>query len=324
VLEDLNIFSIGLLPGHIFVRNITDVEIAAPSEGQSSAAIGALTQVHAEGLQLNLSQLSFYYRDLTATIGPAEITGLAEVTLPPEGVAVDIKVRLISNTPEGLAERAERHGFLRVDQVKVKLSDDVDVRVTESNHPVVLTMFRPLLTARLRGALQTALSMNIRSAIEKMDALVWDIAVRAEVFEDAGFTRSSALAAAWWSAVGRLRRKQGELCTGLRTTGSGIVRSGRNAKVALGAEPQLLEPEKHGPKGTLAKPLKERAREGGANLDVDDSIERAKGIAKDTVGQAKDSAKAGLRRGRAFEELVAERQEEEESKPGWGSKAFDI
>ena len=324
MLENLNISSIGFLPGSVFIRNITDVEITAPSEGASSTAVGSLTHVHAKGLQLNLSQLSFYYRDLKATVGPAEFTGLAEVTLPPEGVDVDIKVRLVPNTPGGLAERAERQSFLRVDHVKVNLSDDVDVRVTKSNHPVLLTVFRPLITARLRGALQTTLSENIRRTLETADALVWDTTIRAEVFEDAGLSRGSALAAAWWSEVGRLRRTQGGLCAGLRATGSGIVRDGSNAKFALGAEPQVLGPEKHGPKGTLAKPLKERAREAGANVDVDVSMERGEGVAKDVVEQAGESAKAGLRKVRDFNELVAEKQEKEKSNPGWGSSAFDV
>jgi hypothetical protein len=317
VLEDLNVSSIGLLPGHVFIRNITDVEIAAPSEGESSAAIGALTQVHVRGLQFNLSQVSFYYRDMTATVGPTEFTGLAQVTLPPEGIAVDIKVRLIPNTSEGLAERAEQKRFLRVDQVKVNLSDDVDVRVTQSNHPVVLKVFRPLLTARLRGALQTTLSATIRSAIENVDALIWDTTVRAEVFEDAGLTRSSALAAAWWSEVGRLQRTRGGL---LHATGSGIVRDSSNAKFALGAEPQVLGPEKHGPKATLAKPLRERIGEAGASA----SMGRGGELAKDVVEEAKKGARIGIRTLRTFEEVIAEKQEKEENSPGWSSSAFDV
>ncbi|KAH9987185.1 hypothetical protein BJV77DRAFT_1070649 [Russula vinacea] len=236
VLEDLDISSIGLLPGHVFIRNITDLEIDAPKEG----------------VQLKLNQLSFYYHDLTATVGPKEFTGLAEITLPAEGIDVDIKVRTIPNTTAGLAERAERKRFLRIDHVEVHVSDNADVRVTESNHPVLLTV--------------DDVEREIQSAIDGVDELVWDTIARAEVFEDAGLACGPALATAWWSELGRLRRTQGGLSSGWHTTGSGIVRDGGDARVALGAEPQVLGSDKHGPKGTSAQPLKERARDAGVDV----------------------------------------------------------
>ena len=271
-----------------------------------------------KGLHLKLSQLSFYYRDLAATVGPAEFTGLAEITLPPEGVDVAIKIRTIPNTEAGLAERAERQRFLRIDEVTVNVSDDVDVRVTESNHPVLLTMFRPLLTTRLRGALQTTLSAKIRGVLEGADTLAWDTVARAAIFEDAGLTRGPALAMALWSEFGRLQRTRGGLSLGWLTTGTGIVREGSKARVALGTEPQLLGPEKHGPKGTLSQPLKERAQ------GVDVSMENVEGAAKDIIGKARGGIKAGVREVRTFEERVAEKRQEEERMPGWGSGAFDV
>ena len=321
VLDDLDISSMSLLPGHVFIRNITDVEIAAPSNGSSSMAVGALTHVHIKGVQLQLSQLSFYYRDLTSKVGPAVFTGLAEITLPPEGMDLDIKVRLIPSTPAGLAERAEQKRFTRVDHVDINFSDEANVRVTESNHAVLLTVFRPLITARLRSALQTALSTHIRSAIECLDAVVWDTTVRAEVFEDAGLARGQALAAAWWSELGRLRRMHGGLSAGWRTTGTGVVRDA-GGKIAFGAEPQVLGAEKHGPKGTLAQPISERAREAGVSTDI--SREGVEGAAKDVVGKAKEGVKEGVRKARTFEEMIAEKQEKEESRVGWRSDAFDL
>ena len=322
VLEDLDISSINLLPGQVFVRNITDLEIAAPKEGKSTTTVGALTHTHIKGLQLELSELSFYYHDLTATVGPKEFTGLAEISLPPEGIDVDIKVRTIPNTAAGLAESAERKRFLRIDHVVVHVSDDVDVRVTKSNHPVLLTVFRPLLTARLRGALQTTLSANIQRALDGIDALIWDTTSRAEVFQDAGLGRGPALVSAWWSELGHLQRMHGGFSSGWRTTGSGIVRNGGDVEVALGAEPQVLGREKHGPKGTLAQPLKERARDAGVDVDV--SAEGIADVGKDVVGQAKEGIKVGLKKLRTFDERVSDKQEEEESTPGWESGAFDV
>jgi hypothetical protein len=322
VLEDLDISSINVLPGHVLVRNITDFEIAAPTEGKSTTTVGTLTHTHIKGLQLKLNELSFYYHDLTATVGPKEFTGLAEITLPPEGIDVDIKVRTIPNTAAGLAESAERKRFLRIDHIVAHVSEDVDVRVTKSNHPILLTVFRPLLTARLRAALQTTLSSNIQRALDGVDALVWDTTSRAEVFQDAGLGRGPALASAWWSELGRMQRTQGGLFSGWRTTGSGIARNGGDAEVALGAEPQVLGPEKHGPKGTLAHPLKERARDAG--MDVDVSAEGIADVSKDVVGHVKEGIKVGLKKESTFEERLSDKQKEEERTPGWESSAFDV
>jgi hypothetical protein len=166
------------------------------------------------------------------------------------------------------------------------------------------------------------LSANIQSAIDGVDALIWDTVARAEVFEDAGLARGPALATAWWSELGRLRRTQGGLFSGWHTTGSGIVRDGGDARVALGAEPQVIGSEKHGPKGTLAQPLKERVRDAGVNIDV--SAEHVAGAGKDVVGKAKEGIKVGLRKVRTFEEKIAEKQKEEESTPGWESNAFEV
>ena len=58
--EDLDISSIGLLAGHVFIQNITDLEIDAPKVGKSTAAVGAFTHLQVKGLQLKLNQLSFY------------------------------------------------------------------------------------------------------------------------------------------------------------------------------------------------------------------------------------------------------------------------
>jgi len=284
--------------------------------------MGALTHIHIKGLQLKLSELSFYYHDLSAIVGPKEFTGLAEITLPLEGIDVDIKVRTIPNTAAGLAECAERKRFLRIEHVVVHVSEDVDVRVIKSNHPVLLTVFRPLLTARLRGALQNTLSANIQRALDGIDALVWDITSRAEVFQDAGLERGPALASAWWSELGRLQRMHGGLSSGWRTTGSGIIRNGSDAEVALGAEPQVLGPEKHGPKGTPVQPLKESLPDAG--IDVDVSAEGIVDVGREVAGQGRAGIKAGLKKVRTFEEKLSDKQKEEERTSGWESSAFDV
>lgn len=65
-------------------------------------------------MQIKLKEVSFYYKDKTASIGPADFTGILEFTLPPQGIDVDIVVRNIPNSPEGLKERERRNAFVEI------------------------------------------------------------------------------------------------------------------------------------------------------------------------------------------------------------------
>ena len=82
--------------------------------------------MYLQGLQIQLKEVSFYYHDKTASMGPSEFTGLLEFTLPPQGVDVDI-VRSIPNSPEGKREREKRESFLDIQRVGVKVSEDVNL-----------------------------------------------------------------------------------------------------------------------------------------------------------------------------------------------------
>ncbi|KAG1775937.1 hypothetical protein EV702DRAFT_1198841 [Suillus placidus] len=55
VLENLDISSLSLLPGHVYICNITDVDITAPAMSQSTTtAIGTLTHIQIQAVQLTL------------------------------------------------------------------------------------------------------------------------------------------------------------------------------------------------------------------------------------------------------------------------------
>ncbi|KAI0649580.1 hypothetical protein C8Q79DRAFT_901796 [Trametes meyenii] len=316
VLEDLDISTFSLLPGHAYIRNITDIDIKAPTAGEADTAVGALTRVYLQALQIQLKEVSFYYYDKTASVGPAEFTGILEFTLPPQGIDVDIVARTIPNSPSGLQERAHRSGFLDIQRVDVKVSEDIDLTVKESNHQILIAVFRPLMLARLRGALQTVLAEQIRGALRWADAFAWDVGRRAEVFGDAGLPRGASLVAGLWSELGHLQKREGGLWAGWRATGTGIVKDveGEGAQFAMGAEPQVLSGEKRGPKGTFSEPVAERAGD-----VVQAKAEDAKGVAE----QVKESAKEKVRQVKSFKDTVSAKVDEEKAQPGWQSSAFD-
>lgn len=311
-----------MLPGHAYIRNITDIDITASSAGQTNTSVGTLTRIYIQALHLALREVSFYYKDKTAVVGPAEFTGMLEFTLPPQGIDLDVVVRSIPNSPEGLKERARRGGFLEVQRVEARVSEDVEVKITQSNHSVVMTVFRPVMVSRFRDALRMLLEQQVRAALESTDALLWDVGKRADVFDDAGLNRGAALVAGFWSELGHMQKRGGSggVFSGWQATGTGIVKKDGEVQFAMGAEPQVLSGDKRGPKGTLSDSLAERYDLEGKKEAAAETGDKLKGIAE----QAKESVKEGVRKVRGFSEEVERKKDEESRREGWSSAAFDI
>ncbi|KAI0795838.1 hypothetical protein C8Q75DRAFT_744066 [Abortiporus biennis] len=338
VLENLDISTFNLLPGHAYIRNITDIDIKAPVAGESTTSIGSLTRVYLQALQLSLREVSFYFKDKTTSVGPSEFTGILEFTLPPQGVDIDVVVRMIPNSPEGLKERERRRSFQEIQRVDVKISDQMDLIVKQSNHSVLATVFKPVMLSRFRDALQTLLAENIRGALEWTDAFFWDVGNRAEVFADAGLSRGPSIIAGFWSELGHLRRQEGaSLLHGWKATGTGLIKDEGNAKpgakFAMGAEPQVLSPEKRGPLGTFSEPLADKAKriaeEQGMDVDETSNV-ASQGVAeggealKSVAAQTKDQVAEGIQKVKSFKASVSEKAEKERSREGWQSDAFEI
>jgi hypothetical protein len=309
-------------------------------------------------VQLALHDVSFYYKDLAAPMlspAPAELTGLLALALPANAITLDLQVRLIPQTTTGPGSREALGHFHIIETVKVRISPEAKVEVRESNHGVLLTMFRPVLVRRLREALEKAMEGQVRGLLEWTDGVAWDVARRREVFEDTGVGRVAALFAALWSEVGRLRRKAGEgREVAWRATGTGVVleqRAGgepeeegegeRKVKkgevvFAVGAEPQVLSGEKHGPLGIGAEPLGRRARDvvrdvtGGLDVPAieDAGMEGVGGDVRERAERVKQQAKGLVREGQkkvaGFRRSVDVKKEQEMRKQGWRSDAFTI
>lgn len=332
MLEDLDISTFSLLPGHAYIRNITDIDIKAPSQGPAQTSVGSLTRIYAQGIQLALREVSFYFKQMTTSLGPSEFSGIAELTLPPQGIDVDIVVRMIPNSPEGLKERESRKAFWDIQRVEVKVSDELTLNIKESNHQVIASVLKPIITSRFRDTLQTVLAENIRGALEWADSVSWDIGNRAEVFQDAGLGRGASLVAGTWSEMGKLSRGKGGFLKGWKATGTGIIKDEGNVRgdavFAMGAEPQILSGEKRGPKGNFSKPVKDRLQDemdvDPDQVDISGEAQQLGDRARQMVGEAKDQVKEGYEKIKSFKETVETKAEQEKKRPGWESGAFDV
>ena len=334
VLENLDISSFNILPSHVYIRNITDVDILtsdSPS-APSRTAVGTLTHVRVQAVQLTLNDVSFWYRDKTASaITPNEFTGLLGLTLPTKGIDVDLKVRLIPSTIPAHSQnsRASLKHFHVIEIASVSISDDVNIEVKESNHSVLMTLFKPIMVLRLKDALEKTLSEELRGVVEWVDGVAWDVAERREVFEDTGLGGGGSLMAALWSELGRLQREGRDENEGVgwRATGTGVVveqqkgqGKGKTA-LAVGAEPQILVGEKRGPLGTGSEKLKDKIGREAEAMDVDTGVVRE--VLEDVEGRAKGLVKEGKRQVEGFRRSVERKKEKEMSSKGWESSSFD-
>jgi hypothetical protein len=341
VLESLDISSFHVLPSHVYIRNITDVDIQTSAEPfePSRTAVGALTHVRIQAVQMTLNEVSFWYKDKTrGSIGPGEFTGLLHFDLPEKGLDLDLKLRLIPATVKGPHSRENMKHFNVIEKVEVSLADDIGLEVRDSNHSILVTLFKPVMIMRLREALERTLTEQVRAVVEWTDGVAFDIAKRKEVFQDTGLGGGGSLMAAIWSEAGRIRREgreKGEL--GIHATGTGLVveqqlysKDGREAgrtEFAMGAEPQILSGEKHGPLGTASTPLKARVEEMGAEVGMPVlGTEVAQG--GDVVGEARQRVRGAVKEGKrqfsSFKRSVEEKTELEKRRSGWQSAAFDF
>ncbi|KAK7018607.1 hypothetical protein R3P38DRAFT_3360306 [Favolaschia claudopus] len=326
VLENLDISSFALNPAHIFVRNITDVEMRTSETAPATTGVGTFTHIRLQAVQLALRDVSFYYKDKTATVPPSEYTGLLALKMPPQGIDIDIKVRLIPSAKE----RQNRRAFHHIELLTVQIADNVEVDVRESNHAIMLSLFKPIFNMRFRDALGRSLSEQLRMGLDWLDGAAWDISSRSEVFADTGLGRGASLAAAVWSEIGRLSRERN---SGWRATGTGIVleeHKQSGAKFAMGAEPQVLPGEKRGPLGTASEPLDQRI---GQAIEA---VQERTGTSAGDVGEAAKQGTVDVQRHvqgivgetkkqvNSFQRSVDDKSAAERKNPGWKSQAFDI
>ncbi|KAG1775598.1 hypothetical protein EV702DRAFT_1199074 [Suillus placidus] len=148
VLENLDISSLSLLPGHVYICNITDVDITAPAICKQSSS--------------RSKEVSFFYRDKVATIRPKDFASLMECGLPQKGINIDLEFCLIPNTSQGLMERESLGQFFKIERVEVNVAENIDMQVKQSNHPILASVFWPVIMLYFRQAISHTLEEQIR------------------------------------------------------------------------------------------------------------------------------------------------------------------
>lgn len=347
VLENLDISGLNILPSRVYIRNITDIAIQTSDDPSVSAdrQIATLTHITLQAVQLDLKDVSFWYKDKHATVFSGEFSGLLEMKLPPQGINVDLKVRLIPSKARGKMSRDEQRRFHVVERCAVEISDEVEVVVKESNRPVLVNVFSGVVKRRIKEAMEATLTGQFRALVDWLDGVAYDVGERKKVFEDLGIEGGAAVVVALWSEVGKLEREaaEGGVEMGVRATGTGVIfeqkrqvpvmtsdgefeyEAGTRSKesaLAIGVEPQILSGEKRGPLGTGSESIGTEVAEEGMDVDVDVEGAGAKGV-KEAVG---GYVQEGMRRVEGFRKAVLRKEKEERKTVGqtWKSDTFDL
>ena len=238
----------------------------------------------------------------------------SEMKLPPQGINVDLKVRLI---PENAA-RAEQKRFHVVERCAVEISDDVEVSVKESNHPVLVNLFSGVVKRRIKEAMERTLTEQLRGVVDWVDGVAYDVGERKKVFEDVGLGRGPAVIAALWSELGRIERateEGGGAMLGVKATGTGIIfeQAGKKKVLGVGVEPQVLSSAKRGPLGTGSESVKDGVQRALEGMDVD-------------VERVRERVEEGRGRVEGFRKTILRKEKEEKKSVGntWRSNAFDL
>ncbi|KAH8922908.1 hypothetical protein BT69DRAFT_1262998 [Atractiella rhizophila] len=301
VMENVNLSSVQILPGKIKVSQTIDTDI---SKKDTSSDANQHTTTHGHvvirGGQFKAQDVSYWMKTKEVPLLKSD-SGIADVSLPLEGFDATIAYKLSSKTGN------ERTTFWEVTKVDVILHD-FDLVIRENQHSVLSKLFKGTLRSGVKKMFERTLENYLQLAFDFADHVAWDVRKRYGVFKDTGLNDSAAFLGAVKSEIGYLSQ-QPSVWDGMRLTSVGIITDDPKSDkaFAVGAAPQLISGDKHGP-------LAHTTAESGVAMEVDSGTSR----------QAQNIGAEAKGRVNSFKDAVTARTELERNRDGWRTDAFDL
>lgn len=332
VVEDLSIESLRLLPGHAHLSTTLNVDIEKKSGADDAVTdTSTRTTLDIKGVSMDLKEVSFWYHDPSLKLA-SKLTGLMDISIPPRGVDVHITFGLLP-TQSGSAKRQRRGRFHEIKDVRVRLNSATGINLKQTNHQIVATTFKSMIRGRIMEQIESLLAQQIRLVLETMDSIAFDIYRRSGVFADAGISVTGPkYAAAIMSELGELKKRPGPF-SGWTLTSVGVVKDDPRSDVAfaVGAAPQIISGDKHGPRtgtSSINNAINETtgqttqsAQDVSGAQSYQGGVTTAKEVAQDVKSNAAQTATA---KAKSFKDTVSAKAAEEEKRDGWRSSAFDL
>ncbi|KAI1911860.1 hypothetical protein LOZ52_005986 [Ophidiomyces ophidiicola] len=121
--------------------------------------------ISATGIQADLRDVSYYIKKKQGFPKISD-TGVMDIYLGGEGFSC----KIIGST----CQPNDKQHFFKADKVQVAIKN-LDIRLKQSKHKLLFSIFRPLLFSLVRPAIQKALEKQIRDSFTKADAFAYDI-----------------------------------------------------------------------------------------------------------------------------------------------------
>ncbi|KAF3197922.1 hypothetical protein TWF679_002478 [Orbilia oligospora] len=126
------------------------------------------------GVQCDLKDVSFYIKKKQGFPSLTD-TGLMDIYLGGEGFSFTIKM--------STAEKKDRAHFFQIDKVDVDVKH-VNIKLKQSKHKMLFTVFKPLLLKVVRPALQKVLEKQIKTSFSDLDRKLYAIKTEADKVEE--------------------------------------------------------------------------------------------------------------------------------------------
>ncbi|KAJ6261970.1 hypothetical protein Dda_2771 [Drechslerella dactyloides] len=127
------------------------------------------------GVQCDLKDVSFYIKKKHGFPTLSD-TGLMDIFLGGEGFSFTIRM--------SSADKTDRANFFQVDKVDVSIKH-MNIKLKQSRHKVLFTIFKPMLLKVVRPALQKVLEKQIKTSFLELDRKIYTIKMEADkVAED--------------------------------------------------------------------------------------------------------------------------------------------
>lgn len=122
------------------------------------------------GVQMDLKDVSYYIKKKQ---GFPSVTdkGVMDIFLGGDGLSFKIAASTV--------HKADRNHFFKVDTVSVNVKN-LDIKLKQSNHKTLFSIFKPLLFKVARPAIQKVLEKQIKDSFNQMDAYAYEIHLEAE------------------------------------------------------------------------------------------------------------------------------------------------
>jgi len=283
----------------------------------------------------------------TTTLAPVTSSASTTSKVAPGSSLTNKPVPMPLTASRTVSQRSLYRAFHVIERLDVRITDDFEIDISESNHAIMVAMFKPIMTLRLKSALEGFVAEQLRTTLEGLDRIAYDVSERAEIFKDTGLGSGAAMGAAIWSEIGRMRRTglglhSSKGYTDWQATGTGLV--GQERKVdpetgedkagelqfAMGAEPQILSGDKRGPAGTASESLSKRLKSAtgqaldDTGIDVDADALPTPMDSQQVVDQAKQTFEEAKKQAKSFRDTVIFKADVEKKRDGWQSPAFDL